>query len=106
MIISVASLSTSARRVCGRFAVLGAVGVSAAILVPTAAAPAPAAAPAVTATIPVGIAPLGVGNNPVTNTVYVTNNGDNTVSVISGETQRVTATIAVGPAPSARRSTR
>lgn len=38
----------------------------------------------VTATIPVGAAPGAVATNPLTNTAYVTNFGDNTVSVISG----------------------
>jgi YVTN family beta-propeller protein len=35
----------------------------------------------------------------VTNTVYVANVGDNTVSVISGRTDNVTATIHVGTSP-------
>jgi DNA-binding beta-propeller fold protein YncE len=38
----------------------------------------------VTATIPVGAAPGGVTTDPLTDTAYVTNFGDNTVSVISG----------------------
>ncbi len=38
----------------------------------------------VTATIPVGAGPVEVGTNPLTNTVYVSNFGDDTVSVISG----------------------
>ena len=38
----------------------------------------------VTATIPVGNAPGEVATNPLTNTVYVTNFGDNTASVIRG----------------------
>ena len=37
----------------------------------------------VTATIPVGTAPDAVAANPKTNTIYVTNLGDNTVSVLS-----------------------
>jgi YVTN family beta-propeller protein len=37
----------------------------------------------VTGTIPVGTGPRGVAVNPVTNTVYVANFFDNTVSVIS-----------------------
>lgn len=38
----------------------------------------------VTATIPVGVNSQGVAVNPVTDTAYVANSGDNTVSVISG----------------------
>ena len=47
----------------------------------------------------VGTRPLGVAVNPVTNTVYVTNEGDGTVSVISGSTGTVTGTIPVGTGP-------
>ena len=39
--------------------------------------------------------------NPKTDTVYVTNNEDNTVSVINGRTGQVTATIGVGALPGA-----
>jgi YVTN family beta-propeller protein len=51
----------------------------------------------VTATIPVGtyISPLEVAVNPKTNTAYVTNSHGDTVSVISGRTNTVTATIPV-----------
>ena len=59
-----------------------------------------------TSIIPVGDGPFGVATNPVTNTVYVAQFGDlaansfgNTVSVISGKTDTVTATIPVGNAP-------
>ena len=38
----------------------------------------------VTATIPVGDAPGEVGTDPLTNTAYVTNFADDTVSKISG----------------------
>lgn len=38
----------------------------------------------VTATVPVGLQPQGVGVDPLTNRTYVTNYGSNTVSVISG----------------------
>ena len=37
----------------------------------------------VTATISVGAAPFGIAVNPKTGTVYVTNSGDGTVSVIA-----------------------
>ena len=37
--------------------------------------------------------------NQATDTVYVSNSGDNTVSVINGETGTVTTTIKVGRAP-------
>src|SRR5713226_428917 len=53
----------------------------------------------VTATIPVGGFPVGVAADPRTNSIYVTNNFDNTVSVISGRTKTVTATIPVGINP-------
>src|SRR2546425_581986 len=43
-----------------------------------------AAANRVTATIPVGSVPAGVAANPRTNTIYVTNSVDGTVSVIRG----------------------
>ena len=67
----------------------------------------PAAAPglasttsyAVTATIPVGDLPLGVGVDPSVGTAYVANNGDGTVSVIDGATGTVTAAIPVGFGP-------
>ena len=44
----------------------------------------------------VGSAPLAVAVNPSTNTVYVANFGDNSVSVIKGKTNTVTATVPVG----------
>jgi len=40
-----------------------------------------------------------VAVNPFANTVYVTNEGDGTVSVISGRTRTVTAIIPVGNVP-------
>jgi YVTN family beta-propeller protein len=55
-----------------------------------------AATPKVTATIPVGGAPVGVATNPRTNKIYVSNNADSTVSVISGRTNAVVATIPFG----------
>jgi YVTN family beta-propeller protein len=56
----------------------------------------------VIATVPVGSAPgaaNGVGVNPLTNRIYVSNNGNNTVSVIDGLANAVTATIPVGSGP-------
>ena len=53
----------------------------------------------VTATIPVGVGPSGVGVNPLTGTVYVADFGSNAVSVISGWTHTVTATIPVAYYP-------
>ena len=58
-----------------------------------------AATRAVTATIPVGSGPFGVAVDPAAGTVYVTNNGDGTVSVIDAATRAVTATIPVGSGP-------
>jgi YVTN family beta-propeller protein len=55
-----------------------------------------AATLAVTASIGVGNYPFGVAVNPTTNLVYVTGAGDNSVSVINGVTNTVTASIAVG----------
>jgi YVTN family beta-propeller protein len=56
-------------------------------------------APVIPTVIAVGNAPVGVATDPVTNTVYVANNSDNTVSVINGATNEVTATVHVGTAP-------
>jgi YVTN family beta-propeller protein len=55
----------------------------------------------VTATIPVGSSPLGAAADPAAGTVYVTNDEDNTVSVIDAATRTVTATIPVGTNPKA-----
>ena len=52
----------------------------------------------VTATIPVGTAPIGVAFTPDGTEVYVANNGG-TVSVISTATNLVTNTVTVGGAP-------
>ena len=38
----------------------------------------------------VGAIPVGVAVNPNTNTIYVTNRADDTVSVIDGKTNTVT----------------
>jgi YVTN family beta-propeller protein len=55
----------------------------------------------VTATIRLGrgLRPIGAATDPTTNTIYVTNFGNDTVSVISGRTNTVTATIRVGRLP-------
>jgi YVTN family beta-propeller protein len=50
-------------------------------------------------TIRVGEGAYGVGVDPATNTVYATNEDDNTVSVINGATSTVTTAISVGNAP-------
>ena len=61
-----------------------AVTAAAALSLAAGAAPASAAGGyTVTATIPVGINPAGVAAYPATDTAYVANDGDNTVSVIS-----------------------
>src|SRR5215471_19987776 len=52
----------------------------------------------VTATIPVRQRPDPVAVNPKANTVYVANHGS-TVSVISGQTNKVVATVAVASLP-------
>ena len=49
--------------------------------------------------IAVGALPRGVAVNATTNTVYVTNSTDGTVSVIDGASNRVTATLKVGTNP-------
>jgi hypothetical protein len=72
------------RRLGTRFAVPAAISSVALALALALAGPAAAGAvPAVTATIPVGSDPAGVAVNPLTGTVYVTNVGNDTVSVIS-----------------------
>ena len=53
----------------------------------------------VTATIPVGSAPVGVAITPNGNFAYVTNFNSNTVSVIATSTNAVTATVTVGDGP-------
>ncbi len=53
---------------------------------------------AVTATIPVD-SPSGVGVDSGTNKIYVSNSGNNTISVIDGTTNTVTSTIPVGNYP-------
>ena len=53
----------------------------------------------VTRTIPVGSDPAGVAVDPAARTVYVTNAGGGTVSVIDAATSTVTRTIPVGYTP-------
>jgi YVTN family beta-propeller protein len=96
-------------RVAQRSAIVLAAAISG--LAPTAAvaaAPAPsvrgmAAATSncikVKATIPVGSGPDGIAVDPVTHTIYVTNQSGNSVSVINGGTDAVTATVGVGSSP-------
>ncbi|BBX04840.1 hypothetical protein BST36_08775 [Mycolicibacterium moriokaense] len=55
--------------------------------------------PHVVDTIDVGDTPFGVAVSPDSNTVYVTNSEDDTVSVIDAATNTVTATIGVGDQP-------
>ncbi|AEV71714.1 YVTN family beta-propeller repeat protein [Mycolicibacterium rhodesiae NBB3] len=55
--------------------------------------------PHVVDTIAVGDAPAGVAVSPDSATVYVTNSGNDTVSVIDAATNTVTATIDVGDTP-------
>ena len=50
--------------------------------------------------VTVGTSPRGLDVNPVTNKVYVSNFGSNTVSVVDGATGAIKATVAVGNRPS------
>ena len=50
-------------------------------------------------TVPVSKNPFGVALDAGTRAAYVTNSGDNTVSVIDGSTHTVTATVPVGKKP-------
>src|SRR5580704_1041818 len=84
--------------------IVASIGLGLAVTTAAAAPPAPSwAATAgaatscvrVSATIPVGGSPTWVAANPNTGSVYVANN-DGTLSVISGRTNTVTATIPTG----------
>ena len=55
----------------------------------------------VASTVAVGAIPGGIAINATTNTVYVANRGDDTVSVIDGITGSLISTIGVGNAPGA-----
>src|SRR5258706_10716 len=59
----------------------------------------PTLAASVIATVPVGVNPFGVGVNPTTNLIYVSNQNSNNVSVIDGITNTVVATVGVGNIP-------
>ena len=73
-----------------------ATGASGAMTLERTAPTAATAAPIITATISVGSESDAVAACPLTGFVYVTSQLDNTVSVISGQTNTVTATIPVG----------
>jgi len=83
--------------------VIAVVAAAAAIPLVVCAAAVPASAAGggytVTATIEVGTAPDGVAVDPTTHTAYVTNVGDDTLSVIDEDTGTVTATMGVGGGP-------
>ena len=50
--------------------------------------------------VTVGANPWAIGINPNTNMVYVTNNGNDTVSVVDGSTNTVFSNVTVGAYPS------
>src|SRR6266480_2274598 len=56
-------------------------------------------AASVVATVGVGSSPFGVGVNPNTNRIYVSNRSSNNVSVIDGSTNTVIATVGAGTIP-------
>ncbi len=56
----------------------------------------PLAAQAVSSTVTVGASPFALAVDPVTSRIYVANTASNTVSVIDGATDTVTATVSVG----------
>ncbi len=61
----------------------------------------PLHAQSVLATLPAGTNPYAVAVNPVTNQIYVANNGGGSVTVMNGTTASVVATIPVGTGPKA-----
>src|SRR5207249_3903143 len=81
---------------------LGQLGIVAAVCAVVLSLATPAAATGASSsvtTVPVGAGPVAVATNPFTDTVYVGNINDNTVSVIKGRTNTVTTTIPVGNRP-------
>ena len=62
-------------------------------------APVPKGCITLSAAVGVGRAPDGIAANPTTNTIYVANWHQNTVSVVSGRANTVIATIPVGRGP-------
>lgn len=58
-------------------------------------------AQSVVATVPTGVAPQGIAVDPVTNNVFVANQGGNSIAVLSGATSSALATVNVGSAPTA-----
>jgi YVTN family beta-propeller protein len=51
--------------------------------------------------VPLGLYPIGAAVDPVLNRVFLANGGDDTVSVLDGNTNLVLATVPVGPLPCA-----
>jgi YVTN family beta-propeller protein len=51
--------------------------------------------------VPLGFYPVGAAANPTTNLIYLPNSGSDTASVLDGNTNSVTATVAVGRLPCA-----
>ena len=49
--------------------------------------------------IEIGITPVALAINPVTNIIYVANYGDNSISVIDGQTNKVIARYSLGFTP-------
>ena len=86
-------MSQSRKFTFGRVAV-GLATVLAPLAIPMVATAAPLG-PTITA----GANPSAAAINPRTNTLFVTNYSDNTVSVINGATNSVTATVLVGNHP-------
>jgi YVTN family beta-propeller protein len=53
------------------------------------------------ASVTLGLYPIGAAVDPILNRIYLANGGDNTVSVLDGNTNLVIATVPVGPLPCA-----
>src|SRR5260370_9875847 len=88
-------------RKSGTWTGLGVTTLAAAVVLPLAVAAPASASVGVVNTITVGGNPQGVAVDSTTGTVFVANQGSNTVSVISEATGMVTHTIALGNAPTA-----